>query len=164
MLPRTLLCFALGALITAGMEGCTILQSGSSNTLPSSAFFPVDASELKPLQSIGQAQESRIKNCHIESSCEEAHYTRGLVALFENRADAITAFQELHTAMPNSRYDAAAIGWLNLLQDSAPNSVYSRSLLVQLKQEVLRNLLERSDFTSERNLEEHNQHIAELNQ
>lgn len=90
-----------------------MLQSGSSNTLPSSAFFPMNAAEVEPLQSIGQAQDSRIKNCHLGSSCEEAYYTRGLVALFENRADAITAFQALHNAMPNSRYDAATLGWLN---------------------------------------------------
>ena len=109
MLLRTFLCFALGALITGGVEGWRYLQPGSSNTLPSSAFFPMNAAELEPLQTIGQAQDSRIKNCHKGSSCEEVYYTRGLVALFENRADAITAFQALHTAMPNSRYDAATL-------------------------------------------------------
>ncbi|MEP7153928.1 MAG: hypothetical protein ABI856_19665 [Nitrospira sp.] len=66
--------------------------------------------------------------------------------------------------MPNSRYDAATIGWLNLLQDSAPNSVYSKALLVQLKQEVLRNLLERSDLMAGRNADDHNRRVAELNQ
>ena len=32
--------------MTGEVEGCTILKSGSSTTLPSSAFFPVDAGEL----------------------------------------------------------------------------------------------------------------------
>ena len=104
-----------------------------------------------------------MKNCHKGPSCEEAYYTRGLVALFENRADAITVFQELHTAMPNSRYDAATTGWLNLLQDTAPSSVYSKALLVQLKQEVLHNLLERSDLATVRSVKEHERRVAELN-
>jgi hypothetical protein len=39
------------------------------------------------------------------------------VALFDNRADAITAFQALHSAMPTSRHDAAIVGWLSLLQE-----------------------------------------------
>ena len=102
MLQRTYLCLALGLLMTGGIEGCTIMKSGSSTTLPSSAFFTVDAGELKPLQAVAHAQDSRMKNCHKGPACEEAYYTRGLVALFENRADAITVFQELHTAMPKS--------------------------------------------------------------
>ena len=164
MLLRTFLCFALGALITGGMEGCALLQSGSSTTLPSSAFFPIEAAELKPLQTIGQAQDTHMKNCHKGPSCEDAYYTRGLVALFENRADAITVFQELHTAMPNSRYEAATTGWLNLLQDPAPSSTYSKALLGQLKQEVLNNLLEHSHVTTGRSAEEHDRRVAELNQ
>ncbi len=66
--------------------------------------------------------------------------------------------------MPNSRYDAATTGWLNLLQDTAPSSIYSNALLVQLKQEVLHNLLGRSDLTAERSGEEHDRRVAELNQ
>ena len=165
MLQRTLFYSALGLLMMVGMAGCSIMRSGSgsSATLPSSAFFPIDTGELKPLQAIAHAQDSRMKNCHKGPACEEAYYTRGLVALFENRADAITVFQELHTAMPNSRYDPATIGWLNLLQDPAPSSVYSKALLVQLKQEVLHNLMERADPTIVRNAKDHDRRVAELN-
>ena len=64
--------------------------------------------------------------------------------------------------MPNSRYDAATIGWLNLLQDTAPSSIYSKALMFQLKQEVLHNLLERSDLTAGRSVKEHDRRVAEL--
>ena len=164
MSKRTLLYLTLGVIITGGMDGCTMMPSGTSTTLPSSAFFPIDADHLKPLQAIGHAQDSRMKNCHKGSDCEDAYYTRGLVALFENRADAITVFQELHTAMPNSRYDTATTGWLNLLQDTAPSSSYGRALMVQLKEEVLHNLLERSPLTTERSVEEYDRRVAEVNQ
>lgn len=143
MSQRTVLFLALWMLTAGGIEGCTMMQNGSSTILPSSAFFPVDATELKPLQAIAHAQDTRMKNCHKGPACEEAYYTRGLVALFENRADAITVFQELHTAMPGNRYDVATTGWLNLLQDTAPSSDHNKALMVQLKQEVLHNLLER---------------------
>ena len=163
MSQRTVLYLALWALIAGGFEGCTMLQPGSSTTLPSSAFFPVDVNELKPLQAIAHAQDTRMKNCHKGPACEEAYYARGLVALFENRADAIAVFQELHTAMPTSRYDAATIGWLNLLQDTAPSSPHSKALMVQLKQEVLHNLLERSDLTTVKSVKDHDRRVAELN-
>lgn len=162
MSHRTVLSFALLAFFVGGIQGCTAIQAGSSNTLPSSAFFPVDATELKSLQAIAHAQDSRMKNCHKGPACEDAYYTRGLVALFENRADAITVFQELHTAMPNSRYEAATTGWLNLLQDTAPSSKHHRALMVQLRQEVLHNLMEHSDLTVLRTGKDHDRRVAEL--
>ena len=162
MSHRTVLSFALLAVLVGGIHGCTTMQAGSATTLPSSAFFPVDVNELKSLQTIAHAQDSRMKNCHKGPACEDAYYTRGLVALFENRADAITVFQELHTAMPNSRYEAATTGWLNLLQDTAPSSKHHQALMVQLKQEVLHNLLERSDLTPRRTVKDHDRRVAEL--
>ena len=162
MSQRTVLSFVLWMLIVGGIEGCTTMPSGSSATLPSSAFFPVEANELKSLQAIAHVQDSRLKNCHKGPASEEAYYTRSLVALFENRADAITVFQELHTAMPNSRYEAATTGWLNLLQDTAPASNHHQALMSQLKQEVLHNLMDRSDLAAVRSVKEHDRRVADL--
>lgn len=163
MSKRLLRQFILWGLIVVGIEGCTMMQAGSIAVLPSSAFFPIDATELKPLQAIAHAQDIRMKNCHKGPACEEAYYTRGLVALFENRADAIVVFQELHTTMPNSRYDVSATGWLNLLQDNAPSSRYGKALMAQLKQEVLRSLSERQDLTTARNVKDNDRRVAEIN-
>ncbi len=162
MSQKTLLYFALGALLTAGIEGCTLMKVGSSTTLRSSAYFSSDAGEFTPLQAIAYAQDTRMKSCHKGPACEDAYYARGLVALFENRADAIRVFQELHTAMPNSRYDAATIGWLNLLQDPAVSSPVSKALRVQLRQEVLHTLLGRADLTTARNTKERDVRLTEL--
>ena len=162
MLQRTLFCLGLGALLVGGMEGCTMMKAGSSTTLPSSAYFPSEAAEFTPLQAIAHAQDTRMKSCHKGPACEDAYYARGLVALFENRADAIRVFQELHMAMPNSRYDAAAIGWLNLLQDPAVSSTASKALRVQLRQEVLHTLLGRADLATARTMKERDLRVAEL--
>ncbi len=162
MSKRTLLSLALGALLAGGIPGCTMMKAGSSTMLPSSAYFPAAAAELPPLQAIARAQDSRLKSCHKGPACEDAYYARGLVALFENRADAIRLFQELHTAMPNSRYDVATMGWLNLLQEPAPSSSSSKALRVQLRQEVLHTLLGRADLMTGRSTKEHDVRIAEL--
>ena len=155
-------CFTLLLLLVGMVEGCTTMPSGTSTVLPSSAFFPLDASELKPLQAIAHAQDARMKNCHKGPACEDAYYTRALVALFENRADAITVFQELRTAMPNSRYEVATVGWLNLLQDASLSSDHNKALMVQLKQEVLHNLLDRSEVATARPVRDHDRRVAEL--
>jgi hypothetical protein len=37
---------------------------GSSTTLPTSAFFTADPADLRILQTLSKAQDSRIKACH----------------------------------------------------------------------------------------------------
>lgn len=162
MSQRTVFCFTVLMVLAGGIEGCTTMPSGSSAMLPSSAFFPLDAAELKPLQAIAQVQDAKMKNCHKGPACEDAYYTRALVALFENRADAITVFQELRTAMPNSRYEVATMGWLNLLQDASLSSNHNKALMVQLKQEVLHNLLDRSELATAKSVKDHDRRVAEL--
>jgi hypothetical protein len=162
MMPRTVLGLALGALLAGGTAGCTITKPGTSTMLPNSAYFSADAAELPPLHAIAHAQDTRIKSCYKGPACEDAYYVRGLVALFENRADAIRLFQELHTAMPKSRYDVATIGWLNLLQDPALSSSATTALRAQLRQEVLHTLLGRPALMTGRSTKERDLRIAEL--
>ncbi len=162
MSTRTMLCLALGALLAGGVSGCTMMKAGSSALLASSAYFPADAAEFQPLLVIARAHDTRIKSCYKGPACEDAYYARGLVALFENRADPIRLFQELHTAMPKSRYDMATIGWLNLLQDPALSSNSTKALRAQLRQEVLHTLLGRTDLMTGRSLKERDLRVAEL--
>jgi hypothetical protein len=104
-----------------------------------------------------------MKSCTKTSPlCEEAYYGRGLVALFENRGDAINIFQELHTTMPNSRYTASTLRWLNLLQDTSQASSHNSVLLAQLRQEVLHSLLDRDELTAGRRTKEQERKLAEL--
>jgi hypothetical protein len=151
--------------LAVGLGGCSGLHgnTGNSTILPSSAYFTIEPSELKALQAIGHAQDLRLKNCSKGLACEDAYYTRGLVALFENRADAVAVFQELHTTMPNSRFDAATLGWLNLLQDNSPATKQNAALHAQLKQEVLHNLLERHELAIARGIKTQDRKVAELN-
>jgi hypothetical protein len=156
-------CVVGGAVLALTIGGCTgIATKASSTTLPTSAFFTTEPDELKILQALSHAQDARIKACHKGQECEDAYYVRGLVALFVNRADAITTFQGLHSAMPTSRYDTAAVGWLNLLQDQALSSQQSRALMMQLKEEVLQTLRERWNTALARQAKEAEGRLAEV--
>jgi len=114
----------------------------------------VDTSELKSLHALARTQEARMKGCPKSTGCEDAYYTRGLVALFENRADAINTFQELRTTMPNGRYAAASARWLYLLQTSSSRSSHNAVLLDQLRHEVLHVLLDREEVTVSRRMKD----------
>ena len=95
-----------------------------------------------------------MKACHEPVGCEQASYTRGLVALFENRADAINIFQELRTTIPDGRYAAESIRWLYLLQERFTPSTHNAALQAQLRQAVLRTLLDGVDVTVSRRLKD----------
>jgi hypothetical protein len=162
MAVRTVAGLVLGMLLVGGVDGCALARGGSSVTLPTSAFFLIPNAEASRLHAIALTQETLMKTCHKGPACEDAHYIRGLVGLFENRSDAITAFQQLHTAMPTSRYDVATLGWLNLLQDSTSSSVSSQALRAQLRQEVLHTLLGPVDMTAVRGVTTHDARVVEL--
>jgi hypothetical protein len=146
--------FSVWMLFTVSIWGCALTKTSSSTTLPSSAYFAVDPSELKSLHALARTQEARMKGCPKSTGCEDAYYTRGLVALFENRADAVNMFQELRTTMPNSRYAAASTRWLYLLQTSSSRSSHNAILLDQLRHEVLHVLLDREEVTVSRRMKD----------
>jgi hypothetical protein len=152
---------SLWVLIAAGLWGCAG-GPGLAVTLPSSAFFEADTKEQEALRIVSRAQESRRANCQQSATCEEVTYTRGLVALFENREDAINAFQELRTTVPNGRYAASSTRWLALLQGGQLASARQSPLFIQLRQEILHGLLEPDTLAASRKLKEQERRIAEL--
>lgn len=161
MNSRTFAHSSLWVLLVAGFLGCAG-GPRSSVTLPSSAFFETDLKERESLQVVSRAQESRRANCQQSATCEEVTYTRGLVALFENREDAINTFQELRTTMPYGRYAASSTRWLALLQGGQPASTRQSPLFIQLRQEILHGLLEPDTLAASRRVKEQERQIAEL--
>ncbi len=152
----------LGLIIMMAVGGCA--GGLTSVNLPSSAFFETDSKEREALRVVSRAQESRRANCGQSATCEEVSYTRGLVALFENREDAINAFRELHTTVPNGHYAASSARWLTLLQGGQLASARQSPLFIQLRQEILHGLLEPDSLAVSRRTQEQERRIAEVNQ
>lgn len=151
----------LAGLLVSGLWSCAG-GAGTSITLPSSAFFESDAKEREALKVVSRAQESQRASCQQSATCEELTYVRGLVALFENREDAINAFQELRTTLPDGRYAASSSRWIALLQGGGDVSSRQSLIFLQLRQEVLQKLLEPDTLSASRRLKEHERRIAEM--
>ena len=128
-------------LITSG--GCTAMTSlvPPDPTSPSSA----DPPEVKAVRLLGQKAETQRKTCANSGSCEEVLYPRGLTALFESRASALVAFQELKAMSPRGRYAASSVRWVKLLHENPADL----TLLIQLREEVLHHLLRRDEPKSQ---------------
>jgi hypothetical protein len=150
---RTRHILAIAILLVLFTWGCTTMRTNSSS-LPSSAYFAADPSDLATLHTLARTQEARMRACHNSAACEEVSYTRGLVALFENRADAINIFQELRTTIPDGRYAAESTRWLYLLQERFTHSAHNAALRDQLRQAVLRTLLDGGDLAVSRRVKD----------
>ena len=147
--------------LLVGVSGCAS-GGGSSVTLPSSGYFETSANEREALQVVSRAQEARRANCQQHATCEEVAYTRGLIALFENREDAINIFQELRTTAPNSRYAASSSRWITLLQGADAMSARQGLLSKQLRQEILQGLLEPETLAVHHRMKEEERPLAEM--
>lgn len=130
--------------------GCTTSRIQSHASLPRSAYFEIDPLNLEALHTLARTQEARMRVCPTATGCDHDAYTRGLIALFENRADAINIFQQLRTTMPDSRYTAESTRWLYLLQERFTPSSHNSALQAQLRDAVLHHLLDGKDLTLSR--------------
>jgi hypothetical protein len=148
----------LGVILLATALGCAAHNRPA--TLPSSAFFAADSDEQASLRALRVSHETYLKNCRDALACEDASYARALIALFENRADAINAFQELYTTSPEGQHAASSKAWLALLQDIHPVSFRQSPQFLQLKQDVLRSLLDHDNLTASRGLLEYERRMG----
>jgi hypothetical protein len=102
----------------AAVAACTSAPSAVHS--PSDPFFPVEPNDVKTYRALAREQEARMARCSQEHTCDQAHFTRALIALFDNQQLAAKHFQEVLSASPHSRLVAVSQDWLRLLEDPPP--------------------------------------------
>jgi hypothetical protein len=107
-----------GVLIAA-LAACTTTSTTPPPvvTATSGPFFLVDPNDVKTYRALARDQEARLARCSQDHTCDQAHFTRGLIALFENQQLAMKHFQEVLSATPHSRLVGPSQDWLRLLDD-----------------------------------------------
>ncbi|WP_447978948.1 hypothetical protein [Candidatus Nitrospira bockiana] len=138
---QTIPCVLAVALLSA----CTPLPSSipSDGQGPSPApFFAVEGSDAKAFQTLAREQDSRLTRCSHDRTCEQQHFTRALLALYEDQEAAAKHFQEVITAAPKSRLATVSEAWLKVLEqrprDEERESRFAkatRSLILELLQQ-----------------------------
>jgi hypothetical protein len=109
-----------GVLIAAisALTACTsVPTSPPAVNSTSGPFFTVDPNEARTYRTLAREQEVRLARCSQEHTCDQAHFTRALIALFENQQLAMKHFQEVLSASPHSRLVAVSQDWVRLLDD-----------------------------------------------
>ena len=129
---------ALLIVVWVGLDACSSLNSHS---LPSSPFFAPDQREAARYQVLAREQDILLSTCAESRSCDRAHFTRALVALYENQAVAAKHFQDVIDIAPKSRLAASSQFWLNLLENP-PTFVGRASPFAEATERLVRDLVE----------------------
>jgi len=158
MLRALRLCAPLGpAVVMTLIVGCTDFPSPPATTpaaspsptsLPATPFFRSDVNESKGYRTLVRDQEGQLTSCAHDHACDQAHYSRALLALFDNQRVAAKHFQDVIALAPKSRLAAASTDWLKFLQDWAPDGERS-GLWAKATQGLILELLNREQAVKE---------------
>jgi hypothetical protein len=123
-------------LLLAGMFwGCTMFNgTPQPNSAP---LFQADATDTITLQAVRREQEALLGTCTQHRSCDQVHFTRAMLALFQNREAAAASFQQAIAAAPNGPFSDSSALWIRFLSNptlfSTSASTHNRALLEVMK-------------------------------
>lgn len=109
-------------ILITGLDACSSL---TSHSIPSSPFFVPDPREAQRYQTLAREQDIVLATCAESHTCDRAHFTRALVALYEDQSFAAKHFQDVIDVAPKSRLAASSQFWLSLLRD--PPTYFGRA-------------------------------------
>ncbi|MEO5630802.1 MAG: hypothetical protein ABIQ24_05445 [Nitrospiraceae bacterium] len=102
-----------GLLMTGMLWGCTMVNGTPP---PGSApLFQADATDTVILQTVHREQETLLSTCTQHQSCDQVHFTRAMVALFQNGEAAAASFQQAIAVAPNGPFADSSALWIQFL-------------------------------------------------
>ena len=115
--------YGSGLLMTGMLWGCAMVNGTPP---PSTApVFQADVTDTAILQTVHREQEALLSTCAQHRSCDQVHFTRAMIALFENGEAAAASFQQTITAAPKGPFADSSARWIRFLANrtSLPDSV-----------------------------------------
>jgi len=122
--------------VAAGVQACAPVAP------PTAPLFSLDQHDRPRYQALAKEQEEQLPGCAERRLCDRLHFTRGLLALYENRAVAAKHFQEVVSATPDSRLAPASRQWLRLLAEVQPDGSQADPY-ARMADQLVRDLLDR---------------------
>ena len=88
----------------------------SGPTLPAAGpVFHADTTDSVLLRTIQREQKSLLSTCAQNQSCDQVHFTRAMVSLFQNGETAAASFQQAIAAAPKGPFADSSARWIRFL-------------------------------------------------
>jgi hypothetical protein len=138
MIDRRVWCL-LSLLLLISLWGCAGVPLSSA---PSAPFFIPTPEDTRRLATLTHELDTMALACLEASGCEQVHFARALVSLFENREAAGASFRRTIADNPSSPLAASSTLWLQLLENEA-TPADDRSPLMEITAQFVRDWMER---------------------
>ena len=136
--------FLLGFWIISFIWGCSgLTPSGSPLSAP---FFIPTAEDTTRLATLTHELDTRGFQCAEASTCEQVHFARALVSLFENKEAARASFLRVIDDNPSSHLTASSKLWLRLIGEDGTSGIPTKkeqSPLIEITAQLVRDWMER---------------------
>jgi hypothetical protein len=83
----------------------------------SEPLFQADATDTVILQAVHREQETRLSTCTQNRSCDQVHFTRAMIALFQNGDAAAASFQQAIDVEPKGPFADSSVRWIRFLEN-----------------------------------------------
>jgi hypothetical protein len=81
----------------------------------SAPLFHADATDTVILQAVHREQETLLSTCTQHRSCDQVHFTRAMIALFQNGEAAAASFRQSIAVAPNGPFADSSARWVRFL-------------------------------------------------
>jgi hypothetical protein len=105
--------YGSGILMPGVLWGCAMVNG----TLPSSSapIFHAESTDTAILQTIHREQETLLTTCTQDRSCDQVHFTRAMISLFQNGEAAAASFQQAIAVAPQGPFADSSARWIRFL-------------------------------------------------
>jgi hypothetical protein len=131
--------FPVSMVMLSSLSGCSEVLLSSA---PSAPFFIPTPEDTRRLAALTHELDTMALACLEASACEQVHFARALVSLFENREAACASFRRAIADNPSSPLASSSALWLQLLENEKP-AADDRSPLTEITAQFVRDWLER---------------------
>jgi hypothetical protein len=140
--------YGSGLLMVGMLWGCTMVnETPPPDSVP---LFHADAADTMLLQAVQQDQDILLGACAQHNSCDRVHFTRAMIALFQNGDAAAASFQQAIAVAPKGPFADSSARWVKFLVNRAsyPDSVEKPSGALAVMKGLVRTWLEQQRAVS----------------
>ena len=101
-------------LLLTGMLGGCVMVNGSPPPI-SAPIFQADANDTVLVQAVQREHHKLLSTCAQRQSCDQVHFTRAMIALFQNGEVATASFQQAIAVAPNGPFADSSARWVRFL-------------------------------------------------
>jgi len=91
----------------------------------SAPLFHADATDTVLLQAVHREQATLLSTCTQHQSCDQVHFTRAMIALFQNREAAAASFRQSIAAAPKGPSADSSARWIRFLANRTSRPTFA---------------------------------------